>query len=171
MVNWKDSPKWSHSKLVTIWKGAAKGKIEDPSTYRGIQIGSTFCKILVVITLERIRKWYDKQLLDQQQGFRSGRGTADGIYIVKRIQQISYRSKKTCIRTIRRPECCVRSCQSRLAVPVHESKTIQPRKPKVIQTAWIGLFLYYYGFERTWLRNIWYHGRSTTRWARIPDAL
>ena len=86
--------KWSHSKLVTIWKGATKGKIEDPSTYRGIQIGSTFCKILVVITLERIRKWYEKQLVDQQQGFRSGRGTADGIYIVKRIQQISYRSKK-----------------------------------------------------------------------------
>ena len=43
-----------------------------------------------MITLERIRKWYEKQLL----GFRSGRGTADGIYIVKRIQQSSYRSNK-----------------------------------------------------------------------------
>ena len=92
--------KWSNSKLVTIWKGAAKGKIEDPSTYRGIQIGSKFCKILVVIILERIIKWYEKQLLDQQQGFRSSRGTADRIYIVKRIQ-VSYRSKKTCIRTPR----------------------------------------------------------------------
>ena len=86
--------KWSHSRLVTIWKGAAKGKKEDPSSHRGIQIGSTFCKILVVIILERIRKWYEKQLLDQQQGFRSRRGTADGIYIVKRIQQVSHRSKK-----------------------------------------------------------------------------
>jgi len=28
--------------------------------------------------------------MDQQQGFRSGRGTCDGIYITKRIQQISY---------------------------------------------------------------------------------
>ena len=86
--------KWGHSKLVTIWKGAAKGKADDPSAYRGIQIGSTFCKILVLIILERMRKWYENQLLDEQQGFRSGRGTTDGIYIVKRIQQISHLTKK-----------------------------------------------------------------------------
>ena len=70
-----------------------KGKIDDPSSYRGIQIGSTFCKILVVIILERTRKWNENQLLDEQQGFRSGRRTTDGIYIVKRIQQISHLSK------------------------------------------------------------------------------
>ena len=68
--------------LETIWKGAAKGKADDPSAYRGIQIGSRFCKILVVIILERMRIWYENQLLDEQQGFRSGRGTTDGIYIV-----------------------------------------------------------------------------------------
>ena len=86
--------KWGHSKLVTIWKGAAKGKSDDPSAYRGIQIGSTFCKLLVVVILERIRNWYESQLLDEQQGFRSSRGTTDGIYIVKRIQQISQLTKK-----------------------------------------------------------------------------
>ena len=86
--------KWCHSKLLTIWKGAAKGKVSDPSAYRGIQIGSTFCKILVIIILDRIRNWYEKQLLDQQQGFRKGRGTTDGIYVIKRVQQISYRSRK-----------------------------------------------------------------------------
>ena len=75
--------KWGHSKLVTIWKGAAKGKSDDPSAYRGIQIGSTFCKLLVIVILERTRKWYESQLLDEQQGFRSSRGTTDGIYIVK----------------------------------------------------------------------------------------
>lgn len=86
--------KWSHSRLITIWKGATKGKIDDPSAYRGIQIGSTFCKVLVIIILERIRTWYEKQISDHQQGFRQGRGTTDGIYLVKRIQQLSYRSKK-----------------------------------------------------------------------------
>ena len=75
-------------------KGAAKGKADDPAAYRGIQIGSTFCKILVIIILERTRKWYDKQLLDEQQGFRSYRGTNDGIYILKRIQQISQQTKR-----------------------------------------------------------------------------
>ena len=86
--------KWCHSKLITIWKGPKKGKIDDPSAYRAIQIGSTFCKLLVVIILERIRKWYEQQISDQQQGFRKGRGTCDGIHIIKRIQQVSYRSKK-----------------------------------------------------------------------------
>ena len=38
--------------------------------------------------------WYDKQLLDQQQGFRSGRGTTDGIFITKRIQQVADKTKK-----------------------------------------------------------------------------
>ena len=85
---------WSHSKLVTIWKGASKGKIDDPSAYRGIQVGSIFSKILVIIILERSRTWYEAQLLDEQQGFRSSRGTADGLYILKRIQQISNSSKK-----------------------------------------------------------------------------
>lgn len=86
--------KWGHSKLVTIWKGAAKGKADDPAAYRGIQIGSTFCKILVIMILERTRKWYEKQLLDEQQGFRSCRGTNEGIYILKRIQQISQQTKR-----------------------------------------------------------------------------
>ena len=41
------------------------------------------------IILDRLKTWYDRQLLDNQHGFRSGRGTADGIFITKSIQQIS----------------------------------------------------------------------------------
>ena len=37
---------------------------------------------------------YDSQLLDQQQGFRTGRGTTDGIFIAKRVQQITDKMKK-----------------------------------------------------------------------------
>ena len=47
---------WSHTKLKTIWKGSAKGKISDPKDHRGIQIGSTLCKILVTIILKRLSK-------------------------------------------------------------------------------------------------------------------
>ena len=75
--------------LKTIWKGSSKGKISDPKAHRGIQIGSTLCKILVTIVLKRLSKWYEDQLSDQQQGFRRGRGTAEGIYLLKRLQQIS----------------------------------------------------------------------------------
>ena len=85
---------WGHSKLITLWKGASKGPIDDPSTYRGIQIGSTLCKVLVILILNRIQQWYDAQLLDQQQGFRSGRGTTDGIMLLKTLQQIAFKKKE-----------------------------------------------------------------------------
>ena len=80
---------WSHTKLVALWKGTAKGSSKDPSEYRGPQIGSTLCKLTISIILDRLKSWYDEQLLDQQQGFRSARGTTDAIYITKRVQQIS----------------------------------------------------------------------------------
>ena len=80
--------KWQHSRLVTIWKGASKGKATDPKAYRGLQIGSTMSKIMVTIILNRLKGWYHNQLLEQQQGFRPGRGTTDGIFIIKRIQEI-----------------------------------------------------------------------------------
>lgn len=59
-------------------------------------MGSTLCKILIVIILARLKSWYDIQLTDQQQGFRSGRGTADAIFITKRVQQITRKLKKSC---------------------------------------------------------------------------
>ena len=83
---------WGHSRLVALWKGPSKGKAYDPATYRGLQIGSTLCKLMVVIIISRIQQWYEKQLLDQQQGFRTGRGTTDGIFLAKALQRIA---KKT----------------------------------------------------------------------------
>ena len=85
---------WGHSKLITLWKGPTKGKISDPSSYRGLQIGSTLCKIMMIIIINRLKTWYNNQLLDQQQGFRSERGTADGIFIAKSIQQITNKMKR-----------------------------------------------------------------------------
>ena len=84
--NTKEIPiSWGHSKLIALWKGASKGSAKDPSTYRGLQVGSSLCKILVIIILNRLKDWYDTQLLDQQQGFRRERGTADGIFVTKRL--------------------------------------------------------------------------------------
>ena len=83
---------WGNSKLKTLWKG--KGSKSDPSKYRGISIGSTVCKLVISIILERIRPWYEAQLSDEQNGFRKNRGTTDGIYSVKRVHQISNRKKQ-----------------------------------------------------------------------------
>jgi len=85
---------WGHSRLNAIWKGPGKGKPDDASTYRGLQIGSSLCKIMIIIIISRWKHWYEQQLTDQQQGFRSARGTADGIFVAKRAQQITNKMKK-----------------------------------------------------------------------------
>ena len=85
---------WGYSKLFTLWKGPVKGKYDAPSTYRGLQIGSSLCKIIIVIIINRLSVWYEKQLLDQQQGFRAARGTTDGIFVAKSVQQITCKMKK-----------------------------------------------------------------------------
>ena len=81
--------KWGHTKLVTIWKGASKGSSTDPKAYRGLQIGSSLCKVISIVIINRLKVWYENQLLDQQQGFRTGRGTTDCVFIAKRVHQIS----------------------------------------------------------------------------------
>ena len=83
---------WGNSRLKTLWKG--KGSKADPAKYRGISIGSTVCKLIISIILERIRPWFEAQLSDEQNGVRKNRGTTDGIYSMKRIQQIINRKKQ-----------------------------------------------------------------------------
>lgn len=85
---------WRHSKLVALWKGPTKGAIDNPEAYRGLQIGSSLCKILVIIIMTRLQSWYESQLTDQQQGFRRDRGTTDGVFVAKRVQQVTRAMKK-----------------------------------------------------------------------------
>ncbi|XP_066926666.1 group II intron-encoded protein LtrA-like [Clytia hemisphaerica] len=67
---------------------------KDPKKYRGISIGSTVCKLLINLILDRLRPWYELQLSDEQNGFRKDRGTTEGIYTIKRIQQITDRKRQ-----------------------------------------------------------------------------
>ena len=89
---------WGNSRLKTLWKG--KGSKKDPTKYRGISIGSSVCKLVINIILEQLRPWYEKQLSDEQNGFRKDRGTTDGIYTVKRVHQISKQKVRTYISSI-----------------------------------------------------------------------
>ena len=49
---------------------------------------------MLILIINRLKCWYDSQLLEQQQGFRAGRGTTDEISIAKRVQQITDKMKK-----------------------------------------------------------------------------
>ena len=44
--------------------------MSDTSKYRGLSVASTVCKLIINITLERIRPWYEAQLSKEQNGFR-----------------------------------------------------------------------------------------------------
>ena len=83
---------WGNSRLKTLWKG--KGKKSDPAKHRGLSIGSTVCKLIINLILARLRTWYEAQLTDDQNGFRTNRGATDGIYTTKRVQQITNRKKQ-----------------------------------------------------------------------------
>ena len=70
---------WGNSRLKTLWRG--KGSKRDPTKYCGTSIGSTMCKLVISIILSRLKGWYEIQWSDEQYGFRSNRGTTDGIYL------------------------------------------------------------------------------------------
>ena len=77
---------WGIGKLEALWKG--KGRRGNASSYRGLNVGSCMCKVIISIILERLNPWYTKQLTDHQNGFRDSRSTSDAICITKRCQQI-----------------------------------------------------------------------------------
>ena len=68
---------WTISKIVPTWK--EKGNAMDPTTYRGIYIGTVLCKVGMNIILKRLSTFYDEQLKRTQFGFRAGMGCNDGI--------------------------------------------------------------------------------------------
>ena len=80
------------SQLTALWK--RKGSKSDPQNYRALQVGSIFCKTLIILILNRFTEWYESQLLDFQNGFRKGRGTSDGIYITKITQNIAHKTNR-----------------------------------------------------------------------------
>jgi hypothetical protein len=47
--------------------------------------------VIISIILSRLSVWYDTQLSSHQFGVRASRSTSDGIFIIKRIQQIMAR--------------------------------------------------------------------------------
>ena len=66
-----------------IWK--RKGDVHDPGKYRGITLLSQVLKLLERVLDARIRRRVEGDFGEEQQRFRKGRGTADGIYVLRQI--------------------------------------------------------------------------------------
>ena len=61
-------------KLSGREKGQSRITIEY-GNHRGLNIGSTVCKLIINIILERIRAWYAKEVSKEQNEFRRNCGT------------------------------------------------------------------------------------------------
>ena len=76
---------WRMGLIVPIWK--RKGDVHDPGKYRGITLLSQLVlKLLERVLDERIRRRVG-DFGEEQQGFGKGRGTADGMYILRQMAE------------------------------------------------------------------------------------
>ena len=69
--------------IVPIWK--RKGDVHDPGKYRGITLLSQVLKLLEMVLDARIRRRVEGDFGEEQEGFRKGRGTADGMYVLRQM--------------------------------------------------------------------------------------
>lgn len=56
---------WQETTITSLNKNKYKRK--ECKNYRGLSIGSTLLKLAMVIILERLRPWYNKQLQTQSK--------------------------------------------------------------------------------------------------------
>ena len=69
--------------IVPIWK--RKRDVHDPGKYRGITLLSQVLKLLERVLDARIRRRVEGDFGEEQQGFRKGSGTADGMYVLRQM--------------------------------------------------------------------------------------
>ena len=74
---------WRMGLIVPTWK--RKGGVHDPGKYRGITLLSKVLKLLESVLDARIRRRVEWDFGEEQQGFMKGRGTADGMYVLRQM--------------------------------------------------------------------------------------
>ena len=77
---------WCKGLIVPIHK---RGDRNDPNNYRGIMLISVFAKLFSLILRNRLNTWCeDNEVQNEFQfGFRVGRSTSDGIFILHSLVQ------------------------------------------------------------------------------------
>ena len=83
MKEGKIPEEWRTGLIVPVWK--RKGDVHNPGKYRGITLLSHILKVLERILDGRIRKRVECDMLEEQRGFRRGRGMADGMFTLRQL--------------------------------------------------------------------------------------
>ena len=77
---------WKDAELVPLYKKGDRMKCDN---YRGVSLLSVPGKVLSLILLERLKKIIEPQLQEAQCGFRERRGTADQIWAVRQLVEVT----------------------------------------------------------------------------------
>ena len=86
---------WNEEKVPDAWKKGIvvklpkKGDLSLCGNWRGINLLSVPGKIFCRVLLQRIKQGIDKQLREEQAGFRSGRSCNDQIFVLRTIVEQS----------------------------------------------------------------------------------
>ena len=81
---------WQRSIFLTLPKKKKKTDQKLCTNYRAIALLSHASKVLLKIIQNRIVTYMDRELPDEQAGFRKGRGTRDQIANLRWIMEKSY---------------------------------------------------------------------------------
>ena len=82
---------WIKAVIIPIFK---KGSRLDCANYRGISLLSIVGKVFGRILNERVKAITDVKVMDEQGGFRAGRGCNDQIFVVKQIVEKTIEKNK-----------------------------------------------------------------------------
>ena len=74
---------WRMGLIVPIWK--RKRDVHDPGKYSCITLLSQVLELLERVLGARIRRRVEGDFGEEQQGFRKGRGTANGMYVLRQM--------------------------------------------------------------------------------------
>ncbi len=94
----KQSPEdWSKAIIVPIYKSKDK---QECGNYRGISLLSIPSKVYTKILQQRLKKYVEKSVSEEQAGFRKGRGTIDQLFVIRQLAEKYWEKIKPCITTL-----------------------------------------------------------------------
>ena len=78
--------------IVPIYKSKDK---QECGNYRGISLLSIPSKVYTKILQQRLKKYVEKSVSDEQAGFRKGRGTIDQLFVIRQLAEKYWEKKQT----------------------------------------------------------------------------
>ena len=83
---------WGKAIIVPIHKKKDK---RDCNNYRGISLLSLPGKVYTSILRQRLKRYIEEIVAEEQTGFRAGRGTMDQLFVIRQLAEKYFEKNKT----------------------------------------------------------------------------